>query len=190
MVQIPVGYAHVCLFFTGTGVPTGGCCTFGVDNNGSLTAAALAQQIDATAVTANLRQSWGLNATLSTIRVKLGPNDTGPAADHATNLVGTLGTSGHPGAAFLVKKNTAIGGRQGRGRLYLPAVAEADCGADGTLLPANVLQVTQRWEAFRAGMDLAGSPLVLLHGNSLSPSVITSFAASGQVATQRRRNRR
>lgn len=190
VVIIPAGYAHILVGFTGLGAPTGAALTFGVQNDSDFDAPKVAFDIAEAWGTSAMTGTYSTNVTASVFKAKLGPNATGAAAEYSTAFVGGLGASGHPGAAYLVSKFTATGGRQGRGRCYIPGAAEGDVGPGGVILPANQDQITDRWRDFNQLLILGSLPMVLLHHNSLTPSPVTDLVCSGQVATQRRRNRR
>jgi hypothetical protein len=122
--------------------------------------------------------------------------DGGPPAVYEA-LDGTQGPNGSPAppqnCALLVRKRTALGGRRGRGRMYLPPFPLAEGGIDhaGKVDPALVSAWTaSSQQAFNEGV----SP-VLLHATSPKsptppPTPITSFLVDSMIATQRRRLRR
>jgi hypothetical protein len=92
---------------------------------------------------------------------------------------------------MLVRKITARGGRQGRGRMYLPMIfgSENQVSPTGAVEPVLV-------GAYQAIADNAfpGANWRLLHDSesagSTVPDQITAFVAQGRIATQRRRMRR
>lgn len=113
------------------------------------------------------------------------------------------GESGGPlpqNCAALVKKATSSAGRRGRGRIYLPGIAESAVDHIGTI---NGTFMT----ALQAGADLwldelttptiAADPYppVILHrsegiGEEPPPTPVTAFVVDGRIATQRKRLRR
>lgn len=128
---------------------------------------------------------------LASVLAKWGPTETGPSAEVFPADPG--GDNGNPDRAntcYLITKNTEFGGRQGRGRLYLPGVTEDQASDYGTIAPARVSALNDAFDDVLSGMISAGFAPALLHGNSLTPYAITSFSASGVTATQRRRMRR
>ena len=103
--------------------------------------------------------------------------------------------------AYLVHKRTAVGGRQGRGRLYMPGVLEAQVSPAGVISTGQISAITNAFNGWRA--DVEANPLTspesgfyLLHnlanGELLAdlPTRITSFDCDSLMATQRRRLRR
>src|SRR4029450_11310810 len=134
------------------------------------------------------------DVTLTGIRIKFGPNATGRIYDATSGFVGDEdGLTTQPAECFLIKKNTALGGRQGRGRFYLPGMRSALLTPSGlwdTALPTAMQTKATEWGA---ALILDDVTPVLLHGAAgpdTTPEVITSYAADARVATQRRRNRR
>lgn len=112
----------------------------------------------------------------------------------ATPVVGDRATTAaSPQVACLVKKNTALGGRRNRGRMFIPWPAEGDIGNNGRLTPA-ALTALDGVATNLANLDAGGSSggnfssLVVLHDSGpFPPTAITGFSASPVVATQRRR---
>ena len=188
---IPAGFCQVTHFFTGSSVPLGAAITYGVDNTASSSLTAIAvEALDAFGDTILTELSSSLTQAL--VRVKAGPNSTGPAVDVAGSRTGSeVGAAGWPNTAYLISKQTSLGGRQGRGRLYIPGVLEgavtntgAFNGADLTLMQTAANTFLGRWNTF-------GTPMVLLHGDvGTAPSDVIALNVSGTVATQRRRMRR
>jgi hypothetical protein len=108
-------------------------------------------------------------------------------------VVGTGVNQASANTAYLVHKNTAFGGRTGRGRCYIPGVVEASVGPDGDLLDATQTAITTDFQAWRTEIIALDLVPVVLHGpghGALAPRPITSFACDGFAATQRRRMRR
>lgn len=92
--------------------------------------------------------------------------------------------------AFLCKKNTAAGGRAGRGRLYAPPIMPAlttdtDGKIDGTQASISGDQINDN------ALSVGGSGwLACVHHSDGSPgNAITSIVGQSQLATQRRRMR-
>lgn len=96
-----------------------------------------------------------------------------------------------PQVAALVKMSSGLVGRANRGRFYWPGVLDdgnidlqgAIAGGLYTTLSGVVVDLA---DAILAG---DGSP-VILHSTEDTPTPVTSMILSGQVVTQRRRNRR
>jgi hypothetical protein len=121
----------------------------------------------------------------------MGPDDTGPSALHSAVEPGAGDSAAAPpNVSVLVRKNTALGGRKGRGRMYIPGVAEAD--SDGAGVMSSVRQAAWQAQAdtFLVAAALGGLAGVVLHEDATTPTPIISLAVDGRVATQRRRLRR
>lgn len=189
---IPVGYAQVNFKFGGLGLPLGGEVAIGVDNRGSdRTALDIATRCGANWV-ANLKEPTNTHVTLLTVLAKKGPNATGAFAEVVVNDTGTNATGDfNPSTAALVKKITGLGGRHGRGRMYLPMAGEDDTLTGGQLQPTFLTGVQPSLDDFLAQFTTDDLPMVLLHAVSLPlPTPVTSLAIEAQIAIQRRRNRK
>jgi hypothetical protein len=101
--------------------------------------------------------------------------------------------------AMLVRKNTALGGRRNRGRMFVPGILnEASVTATGIIDPSS-LAILQGQQALflaylaSAGGSLPAIPMVLLHSTGLSPvpdpTPVTSLTIDNVISTQRRRLR-
>src|SRR5215208_5990706 len=116
---IPLGWAQVNWIFTGVGVPLGAEVTMGLDFStfgGTVVDAAEACH-DAWASTILTVQCDGV--TLTTTRVKMGPNETGLFAEFSSDDNGGLAIAEQPPqVSILINKLTGIGGRSGRGRMF------------------------------------------------------------------------
>ena len=192
---IPPGYAQANFIFTGAALPTGAECTLGFDiSGGSPTPTAMANSLATDWAAADIEMSYVNDVTLSSIMVKFGPDTVGPSAVVATNIPGTgVDDPCPPNVTLLIRKNTALGGRAGRGRLYLPGVPEGSVSQAGVVDAATVTDTTTRFNNFLTACIADGNIPVLLHGLSgpiLVPTEITSFACQAIAATQRRRLRR
>jgi hypothetical protein len=93
--------------------------------------------------------------------------------------------------ATLIRKTTALAGRRGRGRFYLPPITMDEFATSKAgVIASSSLAAMQL--AANAWFD-HGEPFVILHDSlpsSLAPTPITSFVVDGRIATQRRRLRR
>lgn len=191
---IPSGYAQITHGFSGTGMPTGGAVTLGVDISGYGDPPGDLADIAAGAWNTEMMPFLSDQISLASTLVKYGPDATGPSG--TSSIGGTGGDtsdSGYPGACALIQKQTAAGGRAGRGRMYVPGIPEAAIGPDGVLDSGKAAQLLAGFGDYLLTLTTAGVVPVVLHGvgSPLStPSVITNFNVSSQVATQRRRNRR
>jgi hypothetical protein len=92
-----------------------------------------------------------------------------------------------------VHKRTALGGRKGRGRLFIPwAVADSNVDEAGIIVPATVVTMQTAVTSFLNGIITEGMNMVLLHspdksGVTVPPTTVSSLVVDGMIATQRRR---
>lgn len=191
--NIPTGFGQVNYFFTGDGVPNGAQVTMGFENEGDWSAAAAAE-IARVAWHDNLRGLYGNNLSMTNVLVKLGPNVTGPSAVVASASTGTSANVGDsPNTSLLVHKATALGGRAGRGRMYVPGVPSSNVNANGTITSEAIAAFNPALASYGDDMGAGQMPLVLLHGDGspiTSPTTISSLLCDGRAATQRRRLRK
>lgn len=195
---IPLGFAEIRWFFTGSGAPTGAATTLGAEVTLPTTPQAKVEEAhDAFGdeVMPFLVQNVGLSRT----ELKFGPEQTGITVETSGERSGgVLTPQAAPNLAYLVIKQTALGGRRGKGRLYLPGVAEAAVDQAGNVLSSQVSTLDDAFEALRLRLVAIGLEPHLLHdppqGQNPSPqpppTEIVSFSASAVAATQRRRMRR
>jgi hypothetical protein len=189
---IPVGFAQVNLKFTGVPHPTGAEVTFGVGGGaGALSATEIADAVADAVSSSGIMANFDSNSTITSIGVKKGPNSNGPYGEVLTNIPGSVtSTAQPPNTALLVTKNTNLGGRQGRGRLYWPALGANQVLEGGQINPSTAVAMQADFDSFFGKLQVANLPLTLLHADTLVPTTITSLTVQGRAATQRRRLRR
>lgn len=190
LVIIPEGYGQATFLHTGSGAPFGAACTLGFINGGDDTAAQAAEDWA-------LSWSFWITPHLSSVinfagcLVKLGPNDTGASALHPAADPGDQASTGvSPAVCYLIRKNTLFGGRQGRGRMFLPGPIETTVGPGGDVPSATITSLTTAFGNFFDSAVGRSQQPQLLHDSGLAPYPITGFSVDPRVATQRRRNRR
>lgn len=194
MAIIPVDFAQINFIYTGPCVPTGAQWVLGVgmDTFSGTPAQLAAVAFDAYEV-GNFDSDTGVGCDLTSILVKFGPNATGASALVGVSAGGVLTGDCTPNFAALIKKNTADGGRAGRGRTYFPGVIEGNIEDGGVLDTTYRDDMTTHFAAFRTDLLASGCIPVVLHGEGSpisTPSPITSFTCDSVGATQRRRMRR
>jgi hypothetical protein len=128
------------------------------------------------------------------------PPDTGVATGAVAGS--ETGQSAVQNTAYLVHKRSAEGGRRGRGRWYLPGVAEGDVSPAGAVTSGRQTTMNAALVDFLARFGAAGltdmAPVILhgLIGSSTpppgfgDPTLITAMTLDPVAATQRRRLRR
>jgi hypothetical protein len=128
-------------------------------------------------VTAYVGQDGGPPVVVEALSGRVGTNATGPIPINC---------------ATLVRKQTALGGRTNRGRMFVPPYDwdEASIDGAGNINPGSVAVVQAKYSAFKAAIGTA----VLLHDSSSPgdhvPTVISALVLDSKIATQRRRLRR
>lgn len=193
MAVIPVDFCQANLVFTGVGVPNGAEVTMGFDHSANVG--------DPDAVASAIGASWddnimvllGDEVTHVATRVKFGPNATGPDGVETVSVTGSGSTADvMPQIAALVQKRTALGGRAGRGRMYIPGITEVMIDPGGMLNPEIRDGIQAGLEEWLDELAVLSLFPVVLHGADsplTDPTTVTSFQVDGMVATQRRRLR-
>lgn len=193
---IPTGFSQVNLVFGGTGLPFGAQCTFGVANPEELSPSDIGLIVENRADTEQIMATVASTTTLVGILVKNGPNSTGPSAEVATSIPGedSVGQAS-PNVAWLFRKETPLGGRRGRGRMYVPGVGETRIDQAGVIAEPTRAAMQTNWRNFFDELTSSNLQPFLLHGESASgpaapPTPISTWFLDARVATQRRRLRR
>ncbi len=190
---IPAGFAQVNHFFTGAGMPRGAQITYGVEVEAGGSALQVATEMASAWETA-WHSATPISVTHAKVRVKLGPNDTGAFADYTVASPGSYNTPvDAPQVAVLMTKHTALGGRHGVGRCFLPVVPEADTLNGGTIDPTALAALQTRATNWLGGIIAAThvSNMILLHNTvDTTATPITSLSLAAVLSTQRRRLRK
>lgn len=195
MAIIPSDYAQVNLMFTGLAAPLGAQITFGVQNAESLWPETIGERVLTLWEGAELDDRQSSAISLTGCLVKVGPNATGAQALVSANIPGKGNAeSAPPNVAAIIRKQTQFGGRKGRGRLYMPGIAEANITSTGTMSGTPLTAMQTSWSTFLTGLLEEDIPMVLLHseqdGGLTPPYVVSSLLVESRIGTQRRRNRR
>lgn len=187
---IPPGFAQIVYRWTLAGDPEEMISTVGADTSAEGGATAI-----------NWREAWlsafpaisySSNWFFLGVRAYIG-QDGGPPViqDAPANLQGTGEQNTTPqNCSLLVRKSTALGGRAGRGRMFLPPfnLDEGNVDAKG-MLDLDYLNDMQT--LFNA-VFLPVAP-VILHDSATpgapAPTPITGWTVDPRIATQRRRLR-
>lgn len=188
---IPSGYSQVNLIHTLSSGSRPAEVTFGVANSGGDPPGTIAGDV-LTAWTTNLKSMFVSGMVLDSILVKNGPNSSGPFASLGVGVAYSGSGELLPGqVATLIRKNTLLGGRHGRGRWFWPGVFRGmlNLGTD-TIASATVTALDGAFNDFIDDLTAAAHPVVLLHGDSTAPTQLTSVAVEATLATQRRRIRK
>lgn len=105
--------------------------------------------------------------------------------------------------SLLIRKLTALGGRRGRGRMFLPGIDEDTVSSAGFVAGSTLTAWQGIFDDFFDALPVDGAAggvgdavnPVLLHSEVVgettpAPTAITGFAVQSVIATQRRRLRR
>lgn len=193
MVTIPNDYAQINWKLAGASCPLGAEVTMGanVSSYGGSPADAAGDAI--TAWVDNIATVLPASVQLASVLVKFGPTATGPSAEVPSGSVGTGGgVSASPQNAWLVHKVTTLGGRAGRGRMYIPGVQESEVDPSGAMSSGFVSGAQTAVDGFLSDLGTALLIPVVLHGAGsplTTPTTIIGLTVDSHVATQRRRNR-
>lgn len=188
---IPTGYGQVNLFFVGAALPRNAQIAIGIDNNLGGSALTVASTVGGAWVT-HIMPLLPAVMTLEKVKCKLGPNDTGPEASWASGVPGGLDDEEPmpPNVAILVNKLTAIGGRKNAGKIFVPAFPESDSDGGGLLTVARLGAWQGAMDDFVDTLDTSTVPMVVLHSDATTPTVVTDLSVQQRLATQKRRLRR
>lgn len=149
------------------------------------TATILAELFD-DVLNVTMASSWDMVRT----ELQVGPNPVGPTYTSFAGTGGGVGGEvGFPQAAWLVQKRTAFGGRENRGRFYIPGLSESIVDTGGVILSVNVALAQTELDEFHTGLQAADLPMYVLHNSASLPTAVTSLVADATIATQRRRLR-
>lgn len=188
--NIPTGFAQVNYFFSGA-LPHGAQVTFGIENPNHEPPSVLIENMGSV-YNQWIRPHASNQTTMSGILVKCGPNDTGASAEQAYGSTG-LKIAGDilPNVALLVRKQTLLGGRKGRGRNYWPILGESNIENGGGVLAGFRTEMQDAMDSFLAAMLDPEHGMFLLHNDpGMAPSRVVKLNVDGMIATQRRRLRK
>ncbi len=191
--EIPTGWAQINIVFEGLAAPRGAQVVYaaqrvtggGIDNPQQ--AADFVRGAWQNEVMPNLVQAL----TLKEVRVKFGPNATGLDATSTSGQAGgVVQPAEAPQVAALIRKITAQGGRQGKGRMFLPGIPESAVQG-GALNTATIDAINAFMLDLLNVHNAVQFPVALLHAEALvSPYIVLAFQTQSIVATQRRRIRK
>lgn len=192
MTVVPPGYANVII----SGTTDGNDRPWAIAHGYQIEALA---QSDIDEMADNIQGSDWLDNAASDLNVNLldvvvGTSDPSAPIHFTQGLTGSGGggAPSGPNCAWLVRKNTLLGGRRGRGRTYFPGVTEGSVG-DGGLVNEGDGSLRTGLEGFWNGITTSApgfTDLVLLHEDASTPTVVQSWIMDTRIATQRRRLRR
>lgn len=197
-VQVPVGEIQIALRWSSAGDPEEMISTIGAVDVGSsagLTDFANDVRLAASSTftaAPNMLTGWVFEG------VTVYESQAGGGFQVAESNIGIAGTAsgGSPpnNCALLVRKRTALSGRRGQGRMYIPSAVliESAVNNNGVIDPATRNAIQTNVTNFLLALEaIVGSGGVrLFHSNGSASTSITSLLVDGQIATQRQRMRR
>lgn len=188
---IPTGYAQINLRYSGLDAPLGAENVFGVVVQDFESPAETGARVKLALISSGWKGLFSASLSQDFMLIKHGPNDTGPSALIVGVGVGTNGSQSEaPGVAALAHKNTGLGGRKGRGRLFIPGVPGSATVQTGQLTSGALTLYQGVLDDLIPDLATEGADMVLLHGDATTPTTVTSMTIDGTTATQRRRLRR
>lgn len=188
---IPSGYANIAVPFHFGTLDRASYITFGVFPDtligGPVPVAEAVQVVIDDTWQPAISSSVQIGPVEATVNAGTGP-EPGAAG---TFLTGGAAINALPSnCALLVQKRTAIGGRSGRGRFFLPwALEESDVSEVGLIDGSTRSDWQDLMDDFLAGLSAADYPMTLLHSGAGDPAAVTSLSVQQVIATQRRRLR-
>lgn len=193
--EIPEGFANVRFVYSLSGVADEMSFAIGVSPPTASEASEIAFAADTAYAAAGFGGSPGMYVGWSYLGTRVVKKFGGQpqVGDYVIASVGSAaGQTVPPNCSLLVKKNTALGGRKGRGRLFVPPYGLADTMVSN----AGFLEDAQRgilqtaWDSLITELNANNLVPTLFHSDPLDlPTTITSFTVQAQLATQRRRMR-
>lgn len=205
---IPEGFSQITHTFTGVHLPNGAAVVYGVGNPTDEDPAVIAELCHGEFT--NFMGQLSAGVTLESTLCKNGPDATGPSFEFIDPVPGAVavGVGLAPNSAYLLTKSTAVGGRRGKGRTFMPGVSETVVDGAGLLTAAFQEAMQDIANAMVAGLIIESHPMVLLHGPATEwvlvdgqpkrvpvagpipePDQVTAWTVSARVGTQRRRLR-
>jgi len=95
-----------------------------------------------------------------------------------------------PNNAVLIRKVTALGGRHGTGRMYVPGQIESEVDNAGLISGASLANIQAGATGMLGDLSANDMPMYVLHDSALiAPTLVTALSVQSRIATQRRRIR-
>lgn len=115
----------------------------------------------------------------------------------STQAGGGAGATLPQNCAYMVRKNTGLGGAKNKGRMYFPGCVESVVNTLGQVDSAEITSWNSALATYKTSVEAATGvlQLMLLHNITVEnpvpfPTQITSLTLDAVIATQRRRLRR
>lgn len=188
---IPVGYGIATYVFTSGFLPYGAVSTMG--HSHALASGTPDEKAEELYDLFVASVAGALNVAINVERVifRQGPQDAGLVGEHVgTATGGDGGQMSPPNLCLLVEKHTDLGGRRGRGRMFLPGVSEPIVDGSGVIAGDYLSDVNGNLGLWQDSLETANLNPVLFHSTETAPTPLTSMSLDPKAATQRRRMRR
>lgn len=197
-VIVPITYSQAVIRWGLTGDPSPMVCTLGVGPHPGHSPTDVAEEIYADLVMAGsvcAAAQMSTHYQLQGVTVYFQNTGGFEIGAYDDVLQGTGNSTPLPSnCAFLVRKNTTLGGRRNRGRFFVPPFMEVESNVTPTgAIAANFAAIQARWDVFYNALTSV-TPLfalqpVLFHSDGGTPTPITGFSLQNTIATQRERMR-
>lgn len=194
---VPPGFSHNVVQFQQAGDAEPMVCTFGTDNSDVAGGLEEIPNLLFTAWQDTILVSQTNNITLVGVTSYVG-QDGGPPVPYDSDVPSTPGSGTQEplpsNCAMLIRKRTSQSGRRGRGRMYVPGVAEGTVDANGVVATATVNAWQDRLDGFMELLVLGGQSMVVLHNSegvspATAPTPVALLLCENKIATQRQRMR-
>jgi hypothetical protein len=194
-IQLPVGGRQATFRWSLAGDPDEMVSTLGYVNSGATTIDFDAESAwNAATGTGSIAAAGNMFNAYTFVGVTAYEMTSGGllVGEFTSPVVGTGGGNPLPSnCAVLVHKRTALGGRRGRGRMYLPpfTAGELDVGPSGVIDGPDYTAIQDELDVFYGLMVSNDLQPSLYHSDGGSGNIITSLVLDTRIATQRRRMR-
>lgn len=186
--RVPEGCCETTLHFSGPGASGDVQCAIGWVTASPFDSA---ERLIAVSAIENLMGNLNVAMTLESVTFDAGTDDpVNPIFEETSGAAGVAGGEMMPlNSTYLVQKRTNLGGRRGRGRMFLPGVSIGATEEDGSVSIGVVGGIETNIVAMLAEMPSPWSPALLHATAPFTPTQIAAFAVQGKIATQRTRLR-
>lgn len=197
---IPVGYAQVILPMRHALLARPAAITYGINVTAAAGDYVTAADDQVLAFINNWTSELDSQCTVGPATLRVGQDGGDPLAveGSVTDVGEEAAAMSPPNCNLLVKKQSALGGRRGRGRCFIPWVLQDGAVSDVGQIDSTSLAVRQAnadgWLAdLSAGSTgTYASPMYILHdsrgaGTEPAPSLVTALTCPSLIAVQNRR---
>lgn len=194
--QIPAGYAQLNMIYQVIGGVRPSEVTIGFKGNPASNAADIAviantlfTAVNRPGAAARMSRDWTFLGVRCMLMTESGPT----VGEQFTTVTGTGAWDALPSnLAVLIRKNTGLGGRANRGRMFVPPTGVSETGANqlGAMTAPARTQIQSDWDGWFTAMKATVEKFYLFHNETAIPSEVTGLAVQSLMATQRRRMRK